>query len=1091
MVSGAQPKKSGGRKKGGDSGRCGDAPADATCVAGCIICANDSVGFLAVGPCDHPVCSMCALRLRVKNHDKKCAMCKQEMLTMVVFPARSPAPAFVSFDVTSSALEAPLALPGMEWDQASGLMFVDCRRHARDMEALRSNVCPAKGCTERFPSEPLLLRHLSGAHGQHICALCLAHQSLFLSEHRLMTEAQLKQHLKAPAFGKDKAGGHPLCQFCDERLFDAQALYRHMRQYHENCPLCPAVHQHRFYATVEDLDDHLRAEHLVCPQCDAAADPSHRGGSRLVTFTSHAEYTAHMLDLHGVRAVAFMTNFRVGSSGGGGPGGGCGNGERGEHGGRKINVRGGARFLDLDVTSDNPTRYARVGVGRGRLGGAFDAASGSALPSFSGAAGQEDDGLAHGMLIPANYRIAGSVSGAGTFTRNASAAAMEAASTAAHEVAAEKARRAPKKVNLGDFPALASELSLGRDSVYACGGAAPPKVDHSPHPMSIMHSTQREAARARLAEQEEALRARDADSRLQARNQLLAESFGVSLHRADPMHATSAQPAAASLAPPLMAFLRRPLYTSFILQWTRKNRGSTQLPRIEKALHQFFATPGQSSLQLKPMEAGPRVIVHMLARYYGLASCEFDAEPRRYVSLVRGPDSAPPTVLLSAAALLPLFDFTPTLLRTLESPMLYFNLINGYFQRLAGSVNSERGFAVLAPTIAMVVNRVRSTLQRRGLWRLCPVASVKNAGASGLGLEFASLEAANAAYGCLKHAEAPLVEAGGGALSLLDLFEMEPAFEPQELPEYAQAGPDEAHSRLEDVDWSRNFSLVAAELQGVQAVGGEGAGGLGLADRTVLSARGFAQPGRRPSSQTAEVPDSWDTDESAEDGGQGEGEAHESWDKDDAAATADAARGEGLPRAPSQDAAKAREECDWREGRGALLTEDPQDDLRSRIFANSAGTGERIKLELQPRSLPPPLPPLQKKTPLLRPPARKPTATKRQAAAPCAANSFSFLGNDSDDDSDDSEDEKEEVEEVEEEESKDCGGPASVPDQPGALDPEEWIGPADPNSVRWSCEACTYLNVSAFLRCEICGLLRPHAEVLHDPLDDEGWTEAS
>ena len=1062
--------------------------------ADCLICASDNVSFLAVGPCDHAVCSLCALRLRVKNHDKKCALCKQEMDTMVVFPARHSPPPFASFDVTSSALEAPVALPRMEWDPASGIMFVDCKRHSRDMEALRSNVCPAPRCAERFPTEALLLKHLAAAHGQHLCPLCLEHQSLFLSEHRLMNEAQLKAHLKAPAFGKDKAGGHPLCQFCDERFFDAQALYRHMRGRHESCPLCPAVHQHRFYETLDDLDDHLRAEHLVCPHCDAATDPSHRGGSRLITFTSHGEYTSHMLDLHGVRAPAVITNFRMGASSGAGQQGDRG-GDRGDRGGGRRGGRGGqassgaARYLDLDVTSDDPTRNARVGgSGRGNRNGTFDTAAAAAavlaattFPCFSGG---EDDGA---ILIPANYRIAGSISGAGTFTRNASASAIEAASSAAHEAAAEKARRqqASRKVNMGDFPALATDTSssAGRVSGAASRGgvAAAPKIDHSPHPLSIMHATQREAARARQAEQDEAQRRNETEERLHARNHLLAESFGVNL---DPFRESPTAASSSSSAPPsLNSFLRRPLFTSFILQWTRKNRGSTQLPRIEKALQNFFAAPGQASLQLKPMEAGPRTVVHMLARYYGLNSQEYDPEPRRYVSLVRGTDSAVPSLLLSAAALLPQFDFTPALLRVLESPVVYFCLLNGYFQRLAGSASADRGFAVPAPTVGLVVNRVRGTLSRRGMWRLCPIVSVKVAGPSGLGLEFASLEAANLAYQCLKYAEAPLGEAAG-SFSLLDLFDMEAAFEPIELPEQGLEGQEAGG------DWGRSFGDGAAEMQGVMGEGG--------ADRTVLSARGFLHPqvGKQGAQAASTVPDSWEEEEEEEDGGGGVvgGEAKDGGGRGVGEREDEATSQTAVPRASSRD---GEEDRDWRESR----VEDGSRDeaAKYRAFDNNAGTGgERRKLDLAPRSLPPPLPPLPSKLPagllLRRPPPRKPAAPKQPAQAPRAANSFAFLVDDSDDEDDDEDDqsESEESDNGETKESVDAGVPPQQPQELGESGVEVegdegaaalWVEATD----GWSCAVCTFGNVAAFLTCEMCSSPRPHADVL----DDEGWIEAS
>ena len=36
----------------------------------CVICANDKVEYLAVGECEHHVCSLCAMRIRTKTHDR-------------------------------------------------------------------------------------------------------------------------------------------------------------------------------------------------------------------------------------------------------------------------------------------------------------------------------------------------------------------------------------------------------------------------------------------------------------------------------------------------------------------------------------------------------------------------------------------------------------------------------------------------------------------------------------------------------------------------------------------------------------------------------------------------------------------------------------------------------------------------------------------------------------------------------------------------------------------------------------------------------------------------------------------------------------
>lgn len=192
----------------------------------CLICATDHVNFVSVGPCEHPVCSLCAMRLRIKSHDKNCPICKQKMEFTVVYATSAGERTFDSFGIWGDS-----AAPGINVDHQSGMLFVDCESHYREMTAMRAIICPHLACQIRFPSEDLLLRHLKDAHGQTLCKLCITHRPLFLSEHTLMSPSQLKQHMNAPpgtlsGRNGDKAGGHPNCKFCNEHYYDTQELYK-------------------------------------------------------------------------------------------------------------------------------------------------------------------------------------------------------------------------------------------------------------------------------------------------------------------------------------------------------------------------------------------------------------------------------------------------------------------------------------------------------------------------------------------------------------------------------------------------------------------------------------------------------------------------------------------------------------------------------------------------------------------------------------------------------------------------------------------------------------------------------------------------
>lgn len=191
----------------------------------CLICAN-YVRFYAVGPCDHHICSLCALRIRSKNNDKNCPICKQNVNHMVVYGAVRGKIPFSQFGLVDDT-----ALPGVDIEHHSNLLFVDCKSHFRDMCKMRSICCPCSGCESRFPAEKLLLKHLQSTHDLVMCTLCLENRPLFISEQVLYTKSQLNVHLNsAPGTltgaGGDKTGGHPLCRFCNERYFDTPALYK-------------------------------------------------------------------------------------------------------------------------------------------------------------------------------------------------------------------------------------------------------------------------------------------------------------------------------------------------------------------------------------------------------------------------------------------------------------------------------------------------------------------------------------------------------------------------------------------------------------------------------------------------------------------------------------------------------------------------------------------------------------------------------------------------------------------------------------------------------------------------------------------------
>ena len=85
--------------------------------------------------------------------------------------------------------------------------------------------------------------------------------------------------------------GHPLCEFCDERFFDSEALFKHLRQVHETCHFCEADGLQNFYEDYNELRSHFDRDHFLCkePECEE---------KKFVVFRTELDLKAHRLEMH-------------------------------------------------------------------------------------------------------------------------------------------------------------------------------------------------------------------------------------------------------------------------------------------------------------------------------------------------------------------------------------------------------------------------------------------------------------------------------------------------------------------------------------------------------------------------------------------------------------------------------------------------------------------------------------------------------------------------------------------------------------------------------------------------------------------------
>ena len=366
----------------------------------CVICDHPAT-HLCFGACNHPICSTCALRLRFKNKDFKCPICKSTNDLAVVVEG-SVQKSYQEFEFFGNSIQGGILL------DETNMLFIDCADHFFHMKDMMSYHCPHPSCavsTHRFTNLDAVLKHLQSKHQAYLCKLCYNHRSLFLSEHTLYSAKELKKHMKATG----NVNVHPLCQFCSRNYYDAADLFQHMRNDHFTCRYCPVEFQHRYYRNSQSLNLHISESHWRChyPSC----------AESVVAFASREEYANHMAVVHNSNTEpSVRIGFRFDAS--------------------QVTPIDGFSYLDLHTASADPN-----------------------IPTSTPSSSVIDyiaPIVANGPSIPSHMRIAGKVKN-GVLKRDESDDAMERALTQRSEGRPSRHIH-PRSKNLVDFPALSETL---------------------------------------------------------------------------------------------------------------------------------------------------------------------------------------------------------------------------------------------------------------------------------------------------------------------------------------------------------------------------------------------------------------------------------------------------------------------------------------------------------------------------------------------------------------------------------------------------------------------------------------------------------
>lgn len=233
----------------------------------CSLCC-EPLRLTALGPCGHSgACHVCELRRRVIYKKRDCQFCRAPLDQLII--ARPAA-------AGGAPLDFAALLDGRtqsEYDKEWAVTFAQRADRSATRAALAEPRC-ATCAAGPFGSVEGLRAHTRSAHGLEYCAVCLAGAPRFLSEHAPMAPAALRAH----------AAEHPACALCPGvRLFDAEALEKHMADAHWRCTLCEQAEARHCDSATSDrvtvayaetqwtgrMACRAAAQSLHCDPCDA------------------------------------------------------------------------------------------------------------------------------------------------------------------------------------------------------------------------------------------------------------------------------------------------------------------------------------------------------------------------------------------------------------------------------------------------------------------------------------------------------------------------------------------------------------------------------------------------------------------------------------------------------------------------------------------------------------------------------------------------------------------------------------------------------------------------------------------------------
>lgn len=268
-----------------------------TSISECIICAFPIDGeerLTTLTPCSHDeaICSLCFLKIRALQKNTQCPSCKRPLESIIC--TKEDNKIFEDFQIWGDSINEDYV------KEPRSQMFFPKEYFQRKISKLWTYQCIT--CNQVRRDMKSLRGHCIGEHNLYLCSLCDEYKQIFPAEHRVYTQHEYEKHLR---FGDgDGSIGHPNCEFCRKRFYDATALFTHLSREHFTCHVCDkAGMKFKYYQDYVDLEKHFRKDHFMCedPACLE---------KKFVAFANEIDLLSHNVQFHPTLSVNRTINIQ-------------------------------------------------------------------------------------------------------------------------------------------------------------------------------------------------------------------------------------------------------------------------------------------------------------------------------------------------------------------------------------------------------------------------------------------------------------------------------------------------------------------------------------------------------------------------------------------------------------------------------------------------------------------------------------------------------------------------------------------------------------------------------------------------------------